>query len=149
MRRSPGDCRFSFVKARVCATISRSCCRPAAAGSLASSVASLQAAGARHIIVPDLPYSFPTGNSAADVTQHTDRLFYSQALWNSLAANGVNFIPADQNAMRLAIASNPALFGLQFIGTGPGQSACTIPAGVTTAWGRCSAPATPPRRRIL
>jgi outer membrane lipase/esterase len=36
--------------------------------------------------------------------------------------------------MRLAIASNPALFGFQFIGTGPGQPACTQPAGVTTAW---------------
>ncbi len=105
-----------------------------AANSLASSVAGLQAAGARTIVVPDLPYSFPTGNSAGDVTQHTDRLLYSQTLWNSLAANGVNFIPADQNAMRLAIASNPALFGFQFIGTGPGQSACTQPAGVATAW---------------
>jgi outer membrane lipase/esterase len=105
-----------------------------AANSLASSVASLQAAGARYIVVPDLPFSFPTGNSAANVTQRADRLLYSQTLWNSLAANGVNFIPADQNAMRLAIASNPALFGLQFIGTGPGQPACTQPAGVTTAW---------------
>lgn len=105
-----------------------------AANSLASSVASLQAAGARYIIVPDLPYSFPTGNSAAAVTQHTDKLLYSQTLWNSLAANGVNFIPADQNAMRLAIASNPALFGFQFIGTGAGQPACTQPAGITTAW---------------
>jgi outer membrane lipase/esterase len=36
--------------------------------------------------------------------------------------------------MRLAIAANPALFGFQFIGIGAGQSACTQPAGVTTAW---------------
>src|SRR5260221_684725 len=50
------------------------------------------------------------------------------------AANGVNFVPADYNAMRLAIASTPALFGFQFIGTGAGQTACTIPAGITTAW---------------
>jgi outer membrane lipase/esterase len=116
-----------------------------AANSLASSVASLQAAGARYFVVPDQSYSFPTGNSAADVTQHTDKLLYSQALWNSLAANGVNFVPADQNAMRLAIASNPGLFGLQFIGTGPGQSACTIPGTLTTAWALlCSSnPASP------
>jgi len=105
-----------------------------AANSLANSVASLQAAGARYIGVPDQAYSFPTGNSAADVTQHTDKLLYSQTLWNSLAANGVNFIPADQNAMRLAIASNPGLFGFQFIGTGAGQPACTKPAGVSSAW---------------
>jgi outer membrane lipase/esterase len=105
-----------------------------AANSLASSIASLQAAGARYIVVPDLPYSFPTGNSVADAQQRADRLLYSQTLWNSLAANGVNFVPADLNAMRLAIASNPALFGFQFIGTGAGQSACTQPAGVSTAW---------------
>ncbi len=105
-----------------------------AASSLANSVASLQAAGARYFVVPDLPYSFPTGGGAANATARADRLLYSQALWNSLAANGVNFIPADQNAMRLAIASNPALFGFQFIGSGVGQAACTAPAGVTTAW---------------
>jgi outer membrane lipase/esterase len=105
-----------------------------AANSLASSVASLQAAGARYFVVPDLPYSFPTGGGAANATARADRLLYSQALWNGLAANGVNFIPADQNAMRLAIASNPALFGFQFIGSGVGQAACTAPPGVTTAW---------------
>jgi outer membrane lipase/esterase len=44
----------------------------------------------------------------------------------------VNFVPADTNAMRLAIASNPALFGFQFIDTA--HPACTRPAGVTTAW---------------
>ena len=120
-----------------------------AANSLASSVASLQAAGARYFVVPDLPYSFPTGNSPADVIPHTDPLLYSQTLWNSLAANGVNFIPADQNAMRLAIASNPALFGFQFIGTGPGQAACTQPAGVTTAWALlCSSNPAAPRQLV-
>jgi outer membrane lipase/esterase len=105
-----------------------------AANSLASSVASLQAAGARYFVVPDQPYSFPTGGGAANATQRADRLLYSQTLWNSLASNGVNFIPADQNAMRLAIASNPAQFGLQFIGSGVGQAACTAPPGITTAW---------------
>ena len=103
-----------------------------AANSLASSVASLQAAGARFIVVPDLPFSFPGGAGNADV--RADRFLYSQTLWNSLAANGVNFVPADYNAMRLAIASNPALFGFQFIGNGAGQTACSQPAGVTSAW---------------
>jgi outer membrane lipase/esterase len=104
------------------------------AQSLANSVASLQAAGARYIVVPNLPFSFPTGNGAANATTRADRLLYSQSLWNSLAANGVNFVPADYNAMRLAIASNPAMFGFQFIGTGSGQTACTQPAGITSAW---------------
>jgi outer membrane lipase/esterase len=109
-----------------------------AANSLASSVATLQAAGARYFIVPDLPYSFPGG--AGNATERADRLLYSQTLWSSLHADGVNFVPADYNAMRLAIASNPALFGFQFIGNGPGQTACAPPPGVTTAWALlCSA----------
>jgi outer membrane lipase/esterase len=99
-----------------------------AANSLASSVATLQAAGARYIVVPDLPFSFDNAATQAG------RLLYSQTLWSSLSASGVNFIPADYNAMRLAIAANPALFGFQFIGIGIGQSACTQPAGVTSAW---------------
>jgi outer membrane lipase/esterase len=103
-----------------------------AADSLASSIAGLQAAGARYIVVPDLPYSFPMGGGAGNATQRADRLLYSQTLWSDLAASGVNFIPADYNAMRLAIASNPAMFGFQFIDTA--HPACTQPAGVTTAW---------------
>jgi outer membrane lipase/esterase len=103
-----------------------------AANSLASAVANLQASGARYIVVPDLPNSFPTDGGAGNATLRQDRLLYNQTLWSSLAASGVNFIPADYNAMRLAIASNPALFGFQFIDTN--HPACTQPAGVTTAW---------------
>src|ERR1700760_2754426 len=77
-----------------------------AATSLAGEVAKLQAAGARYIVVPDLPFSFPTGGGAGNATERADRLLYSQRLWGSLAADGVNFVPADYNAMRLAIASN-------------------------------------------
>jgi outer membrane lipase/esterase len=102
-----------------------------AANSLASSVASLQMAGARYIVVPDLPFSMPDGGGA-NATLRQDRLLYSQTLWTSLAASGVNFVPADYNAMRLAIASNPALFGFQYIDTA--HPACTQPAGVTSAW---------------
>jgi outer membrane lipase/esterase len=102
------------------------------ANSLASSVASLHAAGARYIVVPDLPSSFPTDGGAGNATTRQDRLLYNQTLWSGLAASGVNFIPADYNAMRLAIASNPALFGFQFIDTN--HPACTQPAGITTAW---------------
>ena len=46
-----------------------------------------------------------------------------------LAASGVNFIPADWNSVRVAIAANPSAFGFQFVGTGAGQVACTnLPA---------------------
>jgi len=91
-----------------------------AANGLAGAVAQLQAAGARYILVPDLPFSFPTNNA----TERQARLDYSLALWSALATDGVNFIPADWNAVRVAIAANPSAFGFQFIGTGPAQVAC-------------------------
>jgi outer membrane lipase/esterase len=91
-----------------------------AANGLAGAVAQLQAAGGRYILVPDLPFSFPTN----DATERQARLTYSLALWSALAADGVNFIPADWNAVRVAIAANPASFGFQFIGNGPAQVAC-------------------------
>ena len=58
---------------------------------------SLRAAGARYFVVPDLPYSFAMNND------RQARLLYSQTLWSSLAAAGINFIPADFNAVRLAM----------------------------------------------
>lgn len=103
-----------------------------AATSLAEAVANLHAAGARTILVPDLPFSFPTGGGAGNATTRADRLLYSQTLWSSLSALGVNFIPADINAVRLAIASTPASFGFQYIDTN--HPACTQPAGVSSAW---------------
>jgi outer membrane lipase/esterase len=101
-----------------------------AAAGLTTAVKSLQAAGARYIIVPDLTYSFPLNSP----TEQALKLVYSQALWSDLAAAGVSFIPADWNAVRLAILANPSQFGFLHIGTGAGQMACTKPAGVTTAW---------------
>jgi outer membrane lipase/esterase len=82
------------------------------------------------IVVPGQSYSFPTGNP----TLQAAKLAYTQALWSDLAAQHVNFIPADFNSVRLAIAANPSAFGLQFIGNGTAQTACTKPAGITSAW---------------
>ena len=101
-----------------------------AANGLAASIAGLQSAGARYIVVPDLTYSFPVGNRTAQQL----KLTYSQTLWNGLAAAGVNFIPADLNSVLLAVVASPASFGFISVGTGLGQTACTRPAGLTTAW---------------
>ena len=106
----------------------------AQAQTLAASVAQLQAAGARYLIVPDQAFSFPLGGGALGVAQRADKLLYSQTLWSSLAAAGVNFIPADFNSVRLAIAANPSEFGFQFVDTATGHTACTQPAGITSAW---------------
>jgi outer membrane lipase/esterase len=101
-----------------------------AANGLATEIAHLQAAGARYIIVPDLNFSFPKNNPALQQA----RLAYSQALWSGLAAQGVKFIPADFNAVRLAIDANPAAFGFITTSNATGSTACSKPAGVTTAW---------------
>ena len=100
-----------------------------AADGLTNAIAKLQAAGARTIIVPGLNYSFPIGNPA----QQAAELAYTKALWSGLAAQGVNFIPGDFNAVRVAIAANPSAFGFQFVGSSPAQAACTLPTlgGVT------------------
>jgi outer membrane lipase/esterase len=103
-----------------------------AANSLTAAVANLQASGARYIVVPNQPNSFPMNGGAGNATVRADRLLYNQTLWTGLAAAGVNFIPADYNAMRLAIAANPASFGFQFIDTN--NVSCTQPAGETSAW---------------
>lgn len=99
---------------------------------LVASIAQLKAAGARYILVPDLPFSFPGGAGNADV--RADRLLYSATLWSGLAAAGVNFIPADFNSVRLAISANPSAFGFEFIDTQLGHTACVKPATVSGAW---------------
>jgi outer membrane lipase/esterase len=112
-----------------------------AANDLAAAVAGLQAAGGRFIVVPDLPFSFPMNQAADDAAtrqakaaNRQARLDYSMALWSGLAARGVNFIPADINAVRLAIQDNPASFGFQFTGSGANQTACSKPNNVDGAW---------------
>jgi outer membrane lipase/esterase len=54
--------------------------------SAVASIAQLKAAGARYILVPDLPFSFPGGAGNADT--RADRLLYSATLWSGLAAAG-------------------------------------------------------------
>ncbi len=73
------------------------------------------------------------GGGAGNAETRDARLLYSTELWSALAARGVNFIPADWNSVRVAIAANPSAFGFTFVGTGAGQVACTNP-GVSSAW---------------
>jgi outer membrane lipase/esterase len=93
-----------------------------AADGLTNAIAKLQAAGARTIVVPGLNYSFVPMN---DPAQQAAELAYTKALWSGLAQRGVNFIPGDFNAVRVAIAVNPAAFGFQFTGSSAAQAACT------------------------
>jgi outer membrane lipase/esterase len=97
-----------------------------AAADLVSGVRTLAAAGARYIVVPNRAESFGNANIQAL------RSIYNDALWSGLAAAGVNFIPADLNAVRLAIKANPASFGFLF----PDNSdpACSRPIGFGDGW---------------
>jgi outer membrane lipase/esterase len=90
-----------------------------AANSLVAAVARLHNAGARYIIVPNLPATI----SGIPLLQA-----YNDALWPGLAAVGINFVPADINSVLAAVKGNAA-FG--FTASGP---ACTQPAGITSGW---------------
>jgi outer membrane lipase/esterase len=81
-------------------------------------VAQLQGLGARYIVVPNQPESLGNNQTAKDY-----RAAYNDALWGALKDAEVNFIPADVNAVRLAIQADPSGFGFQFVG--PGAPACT------------------------
>lgn len=98
-----------------------------AASALADSVAALKAAGARYFIVPDRPFSFPAADTPANAEERAARLLYTQAQWSELEARGINFIPADFNAVRVAIAADKDAFGFEFIDTAPNHTACTKP----------------------
>jgi outer membrane lipase/esterase len=77
------------------------------AQALTTSIARLQASGARYIIVP-YEYAPPAASSTA--ASYT--LAIATATWNGLASAGVNFIPADTQSVIAAVESNPAAFGI-------------------------------------
>ena len=91
-----------------------------------SGVRTLAAAGARYIVVPNRAESFGNANVQAL------RSVYNGALWSGLAAAGVNFVPADLNAVRLAIEANPASFGFLF--SDNSDPACSRPIGFGDGW---------------
>ncbi|MBS0247908.1 MAG: autotransporter domain-containing protein [Proteobacteria bacterium] len=108
-----------------------------AGSDLVGAVVRLRNAGANFIVVPNQPQSFGAGDLKSL------RALYNDTVWSGLAANGVNFIPADINAVYTAIFANPASFGFQFVsntGTGP---ACTQPAGITSGWATLCSPTSP------
>jgi len=102
---------------------------------LAAAIATLQAAGARYIVVH--------GESPNAGSQHLTGLG-TQTLWSTLAANGVQFIPSHVSALVAAAQYNPTLFGFTAgtvavgtAGVGNTTSACIDPAGLpATGWGQ-------------
>ena len=98
-----------------------------AANDLVKIAADLKAAGAKYVIVRNQVNSFGSANARAL------RALFNTTLWSGLAAAGVNVIPADFNAVRVAIAANPSAFGFTSIAVsdesniGPSPSACSPP----------------------
>jgi outer membrane lipase/esterase len=95
-----------------------------------NSVAQLQAAGARYILIPN-----------------TNRNFLSTEIYKDLTAAGVRFIPADNIAMINAIRAAPDRFGLTStaLGTlppGTSPSACSPPFNGYGGYGLYCVPST-------
>jgi outer membrane lipase/esterase len=105
-----------------------------AAEDLNGDILILHNAGAQHIIVAGLAYSYPTGNSTDAVNHRALKLLYTQTLFQNLTQIGVPHYQADINSVRLAISANPSFYGFTNVGTGAGQMGCTQPSGVPSAW---------------
>ncbi len=101
------------------------------ANSLATAIASLMSGGAKRFVVANLPASFPLNNP----TQQQLKAAYNQALFSSLASQGVPVIQADIDSVRLAIQNNPGQYGFTSISNAAGSTACTAPSGITSVWG--------------
>ncbi len=86
------------------------------ASSLTSSIVSLQAAGARTIVVLNV-YAFAKlvqadGTvSAANTIVVNEAATYSAEVWSGLGAAGVNFVPADVEGLLKYASQNPTKFG--------------------------------------
>lgn len=88
------------------------------ASGLVDQITRLQAAGARYVLVPNLPDGglTPFGTAlglagAAAVSGLFD--VYNQALFGTLAASGVQVVPLDVFTMLREVVANPARYGLQ------------------------------------
>jgi outer membrane lipase/esterase len=86
------------------------------AGQTVSQISTLAAAGARYILVPNIIATTPGGAAAQgavyDANTTASRGLYSQLVWDGLAANHVNFIPADIAGLWNYVLTNPAPFGI-------------------------------------
>src|SRR5262249_39930810 len=115
------------------------------AQALTNSLANLEAAGARYLIMSNY-YPGPSDNPA--------RSFYEKTLlsatWNDMTAAGVRFIPADTISVFTAVENDPLAFGITHDprASGPSAYAClpAIGSGMTSGYGVTCAPTTTPSK---
>jgi len=86
----------------------------------ANLVSQLYAAGARNFLVPNATSlltpaaaaAYGTSFGALTVATNNSRGLYSQTVWNSIASQGINFVPADINQLFNYVLVNAGSFGI-------------------------------------
>ena len=99
------------------------------AATLASSVATLQADGARNIVVLNFNeyarlVDVNGGLSGPSRVVFDESQTYGAAVWSSLAAAGVNFVPADISSLFIYVSRNPTQFGFTAASVVASNPAC-------------------------
>ena len=118
---------------------------PSLASRLATSVATLQADGARTIVVLNV-YDYArlvdaNGNlSATDAANIAQASSFGAAVWSNLAAAGVNFVPADVEGLLKYVSRNPTRFGFAPATELASSPACATPASLVCAPGQLVTP---------
>jgi outer membrane lipase/esterase len=108
------------------------------ATTLAASVATLQADGARTIVMLNV-YDYArlvdaTGNlSPSDAADYAQAKTFNAQIWSSLTAAGVHFIPADIDGVLKYVSQNPTKFGFTTATELASRPACTTPASLVCA----------------
>jgi outer membrane lipase/esterase len=86
------------------------------AAQFTASVANLQAAGARTVMVPNTFYTSTLTDlgglvPASNIDDYARAVAYGNTKWSYLTTAGVRFIPADLTSLFQFVATNPTLFG--------------------------------------
>lgn len=107
------------------------------AASLTASVAALQAAGARSIVVPNSFYTTVLTDSggvipAGNVDAYAMTVAYGATKWSYLTTAGVRFVPADLDSVFRFVAANPSLFGFTPSSVLSANAPSTVSALVTS-----------------
>src|SRR5262249_52285395 len=93
-------------------------------------VGSLYSAGGRYFLVPNAiglnPAAAAASGGGFNQSVVDSRALYSQTMWNGIAAQGINFIPADVSTVWNYVLTNPAQFGI--LVTNVFTPACNNPA---------------------
>ena len=108
------------------------------ATALTTSIASLQAAGARDIVVLNV-YAYaklvgPGGSmTPANAIVVSEAATYSAEVWSGLGAAGVNFVPADVEGVLRYASQNPTKFGFTTATNLASSPACGVTVGLVCA----------------